>query len=274
MKNFASENGKVWVYDRHGEKIYACSPKDIACEKYLYETRWESANSKLGKFVLPNQIEDKFAEREGEYSRVIHKIIAICSNPQNKGALICNKDEKEILASFVSNMMLRNPWSMKQADLDCVTDGIMDVEEIKKIDIILQYLNFGGTESLIKFASKKVWLDEDFDGSMQQESTKYLRELKCSFIRAEGGQFVTSSYPVIHGIDETTIEEETMTYVPLHPRIALLYGNSLLQKTCNRIGTISEENIDFWNKQYFELENEQVRFVYAKEKSVLEKLIK
>ena len=274
LKNFASDNGKIWTYDRYKGKIYACSPRDIACEKYLYETRWEDANPKLGEFVLPNQFENKFAEREGEYSKLLQKIIGLCSNEANKGALICNKDEKETLASFVSNMYLRNPWSMAQANLDCVTDGIMDVEEIKVIDNLLQLMEFGGTESLVKFASKRVWLDEDFDGSMQQESTKDLRGLKCCFIKTETKQFVTSSFPVLHGIDETTAEEEKIIYFPLHPHIALLYGNTLPHKVWNRIGVLPENDIDFWNKQYYKLEIDQVRFIYAKEKSVLEKLVK
>lgn len=47
LNNFMNDSGKLWVYDRLKEKIYACSPKDTACENYLYETRWEDANPKL-----------------------------------------------------------------------------------------------------------------------------------------------------------------------------------------------------------------------------------
>ncbi len=273
LDNFTNSSGKLWVYDRLEGRIFASSPRDIGCENYLYETRWEDANPKLGEFVLPNQIENKFAEQEGKYSKLLQNIARICDNPQNKRALICNK-EKETLASFVSNILLRNPWSMKQADLDCVTDGIMDVEEIKAIDMMLRLMEFGGTESLVKFSSKRVWLDESFEGSMQQESTKDLRGLKYCFIKTEREQFVTSSFPVLHGIDETTVTEEKMIYFPLNPYIALLYGNSLPHKVWNRIGVFPEDEIDFWNKQYFKLEIEQVRFIYAKEKSVLEKIVK
>lgn len=274
LNNFTNDSGKLWVYDRLKEKIYACSSRDIACENYLYETCWENANPKLGKFVLPNQIENKFAVKESRYSKLLQKIIVVCSDPQNKRALICSKEEKGILASFVSNMFLRNPWSMKEADLECITDGIMDVEEIKDINMMLQLMEFGGTESLVKFASKMVWLDEDFDGSMQQESTKDLWGLKYCFIKTEKKQFVTSSFPVLHGIDETTVEEEKIIYFPLHPHIALLYGNSLPHKVWNRMGVLPEGDIDFWNRQYYKLEIEKVRFIYAKEKSVLEKLVK
>lgn len=182
LDNFTNNKGKLWIYDQLKRNIFTSSPRDIACENYLYETRWENANPDLGDFVLPNQIEKKFAEQEGRYSKLLKRIVSICTNTQNKKALICNREEKEILASFISNIYLRNPWSMRQADLDCVTDGIMDVEEIKAIDFILQSMELGGTESLIKFSSKKIWLDEEFDGGIQQKFKKILRSMKFCFL--------------------------------------------------------------------------------------------
>ena len=273
LDNFTNKNGKLWIYDRLKGNIFSSSPRDIACENYLYETRWENANSKLGEFVLPNQIEKQFAEQEGRYSKLLKRIVSICTNLQNEKALICNREEKEILASFVSNIFLRNPWSMRQADLDCVTDGIMDVEEIKSIDMILQSMGLGGTESLVKFSSKKIWLDEKYDGGIQQESQKMLRRMKFCFITSKNGEFVTSSFPVLNGIDETTEENQKITYFPLHPHIAVLYGNSMSRKAWNRVTPMAGEDIDFLNKKYFKLDNEQIRFIYAKEKKILERLM-
>lgn len=150
LDNFTNNNGKRWIYDQLKRNIFTNSPRDIACENYLYETRWENANPDVGDFVLPNQIEKKFAEQGGRYSKLLKRIVSICTNTQSEKALICNGEEKEILARFISNIFLRNPWSMRKADLDCVTDGIMDVEEIKAIDFILQSMELGGTESLEK----------------------------------------------------------------------------------------------------------------------------
>jgi len=274
LRNFTNDQGKVWCYDRFKERIYACNPRDIACENYLYETRWEDANPKLGEFVLPNQMEKKFAEKEGEYSKLLQKIISICSNPQNKEALICSKEEKGVLASFISNMLLRNPWSMKEVDLDCVTDGIMDVEEIKTIDMMLQLMKLGGTKSLVKFASKMVWLDENFDGSIQQESKKDLLSVKYSILKAEKEQFVTSSYPVLGGIDEMSEEKNKVIYFPLHPLFALIYCNTIPYKSQNRIALVSEDEVEFCNKQYFKLNKEQARLIFTKEKKMLEQYIK
>lgn len=109
LKNFTDDSNKLWVYDRLRKKFFKNSPKDICCEKNLYETLWEDVDSRLGEFVLQNQMENKFAQQEGIYNFLLKRIINICTNTQNRAALICNKDEKRILAGFVANLFLRNP---------------------------------------------------------------------------------------------------------------------------------------------------------------------
>ena len=273
LNNFVNNSGKLWIYDRLKGNIFASDSRNIGCENYLYETRWEDANPELGDFVFPNQIEKQFSEQEGRYSKLLKRIVSICVNPQNKRALICNEEDKELLASFVSNMLLRNPWSMKVAGLDCVTDGVMEMEEIKITDTILQHLNLGGTKSLVKFSGKKIWLDEEFDGGMQQESTKMLRSMKFCFIISKNEEFVTSSFPVLNGIDETTEENEKITYFPLHPQIAIFYGNSISRKVWNRVKPMDGKDIDLFNKEYLKLDIDKIRFIYAKEKKILDHLI-
>lgn len=273
LDNFTNNNGKLWIYDRLNENIFSSSSRDIACEKYLYETRWENANPDLGDFVLPNQIEKKFAEQEGRYSKLLKRIVSTCTNAQNKKALICNREEKEVMASFVSNTFLRNPWTMRQADLDCVTGGIMDTEEIKAFDYILQSMKLDGIESLVKFSGKKIWLDEEFDGGIQQKSKKILQSMNFCFFLSKSSEFVTSNFPVLNGIDETTEKNEEMTYFPLHPQIAILYGNSIPRIAWNRVIPIAEEDTDSFNKKYINSDNEKNRFIYAKEKKILERLM-
>lgn len=273
LRNFSDNDGRIWGFDRLEEKFFDCTDRDIGCEQYLYETHWEDANPKLGKFVLPNQIENKFAEREGEYSKVLKKIIDICSNLQNKKALICNKEEKSILASFVSNMLLRNPWSMREVDLDCVTDGIMDVEEIKTMDKALQIMNLGGMKSLVRHTSKVVWLDEDFDGSVQQRTQHNLFNTKYCIMIAKHEQFITSSFPVLCGINEMAENNNRVTCLPFHPQLAVFYCDSLPYNASNRMVFMSGDDIDFINKQYLILGNKQARFIYAKSRIELEKLI-
>lgn len=170
LQSFVGSDRKIWVYDSLNKRFFPCNPRDIGCENNLYETHWENANPLLGEFILQNQIENKFAEYEGKYSKLVRKIIEICDNVQKQNEQVCVKEEQEILASLVSNIMLRNPWFMRQAKLDCITDGIMDVKEIKDIDVLMHLMGLGGTESLVKYANKMVWLDENFNGSVQQKA--------------------------------------------------------------------------------------------------------
>lgn len=74
---------------------------------------------------------------------------------------------------------------------------------------------------------------------------KVLRRMKFGFITSKNGEFVTSSFQVLNGIDEVTEENEEMTYFPLHPHIAVLYGNSMPRKAWNRVTPMAGEDIDF-----------------------------
>ena len=160
LKNFTSDDNKLWVFDRVKKEYYRNAPKDICFEKFLYETPWEDANPKLGKYVLENQIEVYFAEKEGEYSSLLKKIIGICREPQNKNALICNAQEKKMLASFLTNIFVRNPWSLKQIESDLPLEELKKNEEIQAIEQIIQIMGLGDIDSLVKAADKRVWLTE------------------------------------------------------------------------------------------------------------------
>lgn len=50
--------------------FFEASPKEICFENYLHETFWEDANPKLGKYVLPNQIEKNLSIQESAYSAI------------------------------------------------------------------------------------------------------------------------------------------------------------------------------------------------------------
>ena len=156
LNNFINENQKLNVYDRKKKCFFEASPKEICFENYLHETFWEDANPKLGKYVLPNQIEKNLSIQESAYSAILKKVIEICKEPKNKHALICNQEDKQLLAKFITNMIVRNPWVLHQVDEDCFSDGIMDNVEIRAIDQMLYEMQFGGTKSLVRAANKMV----------------------------------------------------------------------------------------------------------------------
>lgn len=272
LNNFINENQKLNVYDRKKKCFFEASPKEICFENYLHETFWEDANPKLGKYVLPNQIEKNLSIQESTYSAILKKVIEICKEPKNKHALICNQEDKQLLAKFITNMIVRNPWVLHQVDEDCFSDGIMDNVEVRAIDQMLYEMQFGGTKSLVRAANKMVWLDEKFIPGQISEDFQCLN---LCFLIALDNNFVTSSFPVLY--ETYDLEEHTYLdniYIPLHPQIALLYSRADKFKPFrNKEAFLTSDMVQLMNSAYFKCKDEQARFIIANSKIILEKLV-
>lgn len=276
LKGFVGKNGKIWVYDRLVDKYFETNTKKICYEKNLYETRVNDINSKIGEYVLPNQLENKFAKFEGEYSSLIKRITNICKSPQNAKALICNANDKMSLASFVANMFLRNPWSLAQAGFNFMIEELKENEEIRTIDNLSQSIGIGDINSLVEHASKMVFLDENFDGSVQQKLIEELLGLKFSFFVSEDYQFVTSNFPIIYGMYDLKdgLIHFSNIFLPLQPNIALIYSNSdTIKPFRNRICTINEDKVKSMNRMYLLTDIEKTRFMIAKNENDLKSII-
>lgn len=275
---FTDNTNKLHVFNVKRNELFSCPPKDICYEEYLYETPWKEANPKLGKFILPNEIENNFGRRESAYNALLKKIIQICKDPANKNALICNSEEKVELAQFTANLLVRNNWSMKKHEIESSFTQIIDNPEIKSIDQLLRDLDFGGTELLIKAAGKKVRLDESFDGNAISQIADQLLKVNFSILTPEKGCFITSGFPIIY---ETYDDKENgftypeYFYLPIHPRYALLYScTDSARDFRNRLITIPQEKADFFNRAYLKKYPEQTQILISDDKSYLENLIK
>ena len=277
LKNFAGNDGKLWVYDRIEKKYFKSDPKDICCEKYLYEMPWENANPKLGKYILPNQIEDDFAKKESEYSKLLEKITKICSYSQNKRALVCHKDEKRLLASFVANIFLRNPWSLERANINSVPDELMKNKEIQSIDELLKTMNFGGIESLVKAVNKKIWLDEEFIGNVPKQRINDVLDLNFSILVSKKQQFITSSFPVVYTTYDSQDEKTHFNslFLPIHSYIGLIYTHCAISKYFqNRMIVIESNVVNQINQWYLQENIEQTRFLIGQEEKSLKYVVK
>ena len=274
LRNFTSDDNKLWVFDRVKEEYYFRTPKEVCYEKYLYETPWKDEDPKLGKFVLENQIENYFADKEGEYSPLLKRIIDICRNPQNKNALICNHEEKEMLASFVANIFVRNPWSLRQIESDLPLEELKENEEIQAIEQIIQIMGLGDIDSLVKAADKRVWLTEEFEFDGSRLVPRIL-EMNYTFLVSNGEPFITSSFPAIYELCDT--EERGLMpgniYLPVHPQIALLYNGTIPKMKSNRLKTVGEEIVHELNSVYLKSDVEQMRFLIARDKESLRTVI-
>lgn len=272
LRNFLTASNELFVYDRQKSMYFRCRSQDICREDYLYETLWENAISQLGKYVLPNQIENAFSGYEGVYGTLLRKLINVCSEPQNKTALICNADDKRALASLAVNMLVRNPWSLNQVNADKLHDGVMENEEIQSISQLFRLWNWGEITSLIKASNKKVCLDEKLAGGVPAQLISELLNLNFSILISEKHPFVTSSFPVAYEIydSEDGMTHLKMLYLPIHPRFALMYSNNIIAKPYrNRMVSLPVDKVKRMNQLYFQSDIEQTRYIIASDESIL-----
>lgn len=276
LRYFLNDRGKLWLYDRLKKNYFQSYPKDICREDWLYETPWEDAHPKLGEFVLPNELENDFSELEGESNTILKKVIAVCQESQNRSALICNTEEKKALTQFVVNMLLRNPWSLEQAQVNVLPQEVMKDKEIQTISQLFGDMKFGSVKSLIKAANKKVWLDGEFPESVPEQLVSELLGLNFSILSSDMAAFVTSSFPVLYDTYDTEdgITHPRMIYMPLHPHFAVLYTNNPIAKPYrNRLVSLPDHEVNNMNQLYFKSDVDQIRFIISNEESALNSVI-
>lgn len=135
-------------------------------------------------------------------------------------------------------MFLRNSWSLRQ--IDWLPEDVMEDKNIQFLSKMVQFLEVGSIQSIIKTANKKLWLGED----KRSVPEFLLKELLFSFYVSKKGEFVISSFPIVF---ETYDSEDEITHFKnisfsLYPNVALIYSNNEKIKECrNRIILIPEK---------------------------------
>ena len=188
LKKFCNSNSKLYVYDKEKQNYFKATPKDICFEKNLYE--YEANNSLLGggKPILPNDIENIYADEEGKYSALLDTIINRMDEQINPNALILNSDEVDLLCSFVNNLLVRNPLSIKLVLTDDYYENFTNT--LKKsgkdevINDIFKLLGLGNPESLKKAIFKKIYLDTDKSKSKAFTLKPYIKEMSFVFLKS------------------------------------------------------------------------------------------
>lgn len=173
-----------------------------------------------------------------------------------------------MLASFIANMFLRNPWSLKQIESDIIMEELKGNEEIEAIEQVLQLMEFGGMESLVKVANKKIWLTGEFNGERLAPDIQKLNYIILV-------SFVTSSFPVICELydAEDGITMSKSIYAPIHPKNSLLYNNIMPNNQRNRIRAVNEDISYRLNRIHLRSCKEQIKFIISKDKHLLKAIV-
>ena len=275
LKKFCNSNSKLYVYDKEKQNYFKATPKDICFEKNLYE--YEANNSLLGggKPILPNDIENIYADEEGKYSALLDTIINRMDEQINPNALILNSDEVDLLCSFVNNLLVRNPLSIKLVLTDDYyensTNTLKKSGKDEVINDIFKLLGLGNPESLKKAIFKKIYLDTDKSKSKAFTLKPYIKEMSFVFLKSESESFITSSFPVRKAIMKDNQDYFDSLYFPLSPKYAI---NFFHDKTSdrNRIRTIDNEmtkKLNIW--MAMDLDN---RFLISNKKENISIIIK
>ena len=264
------ESGKLTAFDPKLKKFKRIAPQNICFEKNLYETPAKDCCNELGKYISCNDIENTFCKYENDYANLLKNLLNICTE-KNKKALILHSNEKKMFFSFVVNMLIRNPVSMRNMELDTLSDEITKSEFYSKLDYVLKKMRIGATESIFKAAQKKAYLTFEYENPLIEE----LERLDYCFLLAQKGEFITSDHPVCYGNDlYIKTENSTCLYMALSPQIAVLFGNYEDSKSRrNRMILIPENLVDELNKSIIEKQH-YYKWIIAHSQSAIEKAIK
>ena len=192
------------------------SLSQICSKDNLYECANTIKTSGNIDWLERNKTEKLLSECEQQQSKVISKILSVTSNKENfYTALICNKEEKETLFSFIVHLFLRNPAIYEQLYYDIINEaklsGQTDWDGFGRA-----CLKLGLNESLFNQESKTriSYFKKYYD---------FLNTLSFEFLYTQN-TFITSNIPItIYPVDKT---EKCEIWLPLSSHVGVLFSEN------------------------------------------------
>ncbi len=260
LKMFVNYEGKLQCYNIQTKREFCAFPKDICFKNNGYETQFDIENH---GFILHNKIEKMFACLEAQCAPVLKQIITKCESNSNGKSLICSREEKEILASMVSNFIVRNFCAVNSfIDNDEVRRLIETDEEIQTIDSLLHQMNLGSVKPFIEYTQKEIFLNQNEDGVAKRIMSELLG-MNLSFFVTNELNFVTSDCPVAYNCDD---KEIFMAMIPLNPKVIAIYSKSNISKQFrNKSQKLDVQYVKKINRGYIDWKVPQL--IIAKEKN-------
>ncbi len=275
LRNFANDEGVVWVYDRKEKRVFHNIPENVCVKNHLYETRWENASKLLGKYVFYNDIENLFSAKEEIWAPFIKSLLKrIRLNiADNSRALICSREEKEILIDFFLCTFFRNPSSLNDVvdyyeNIDIKGDKEI-VENLNALKRQFDSWGFGSPKSLLRHTTKITTFDAEMKGSPLNVYTNLFKNLHLCFIRTKNQSFITSCFPTIFMEDDN--DKQQYNILPISPSVALLFTDDpSWRDRRNKLTIVTDEMISRINFRYTDYDKDITQFLIAKNKKDLD----
>lgn len=276
LQNFKDNEGKLCVYSKKEKKFYKSSPRDICHKRYLYETEWKEPSNEIGQFILFNHLEKLMSERESKYAPVIYKIINICQDLRNSDCLVCNKQEKEILYSFVANLYCRNKWYLELIDKWVKLDNVVNDKELQVYREIVESIGLGDFEAYIQASLKKLCVDDEFTGGSANHFKQQLMLMEYCILETDLYSFITADCPFVCSLsmDENNLFKSI--FIPIHPKCGILFFEPKIHKDLheykNRIYPVDKEVVYELNRELFN-DSEHSEYLISHDFKTLKEII-
>ncbi len=243
-------------------KCFKTIPRNICFEDYLYEYAANDSVFSNGRHILPNDIENQFAELEGEWSNLIRIILKRLTSQTNSNAIIFKSDELKVFYAFMNNLLARHPIAMayflSEEKYQKAIKNNVNVELVKRV---FEELKFGSSEGFLKAALEKRYFDQDFGVNY----IKYFEKMSFVFLKSESGRFITGDAPIRREIDYENKRYKSI-FFPLSPNYAINFFD-VKTRDRNRIRLIDEKQVDDLNKYVFAYDEN--RFIISQDKETL-----
>ena len=225
LDRFADRDGHLWVYDSKRDNDYRNISDNESVIHDIYETKWANPTDKSGEYILHINIENMLRDYEFIFAPFLRRLDQRIIPDQNNNAIICDKEEKELLRRFVTNLIFRNPKFLMRF-VDDNIDNTMDNEDVINICKLLDLYKMGDGKSLVKAAMKKALLSEDEDNGLIKVFTKKIEHIPFMFMYNPKEMFILSDSPVKIGVDNTIISDDKMSiFLPLSKSYAVMFGH-------------------------------------------------
>lgn len=240
LRNFAINTNTDLVYSLDMTAINPTprqsSLSQICSKDNMYECANTIKTSGNIDWLERNKTEKLLSECEQQQSKAISKILSVTSNKDNFcTALICNKEEKETLFSFIVHLFLRNPAIYEQLYHSAINtanlSGQTDWDGFGRACIKL-----GLNESLFNQNSK-------LNISYYRKCYDILNTLSFKFFYTQD-TFITSNIPIV--IYPTSKAKKVAIWLPLSSHIGIIFSGNKKHKRNNLVDSTNKtETLNF-----------------------------
>lgn len=263
IKNFCSSDRKLTAYNIYYKSYSRKSPAQVCYKDFLYETR-----NNDNEFILCNEIEKYFSEKETEYAACINDVLWKTQDPYYLTHEICTTNEIETLYNFAANLIVRNPYTMNLSDCSDLCDDIKKSKEYAKISALVKKYDLGSADNILQAAIQRDFLDDRNESGTAALFVEEIKKLDFLIWISPNKQFITGTFPI--AIDFFEDKAFRKIIIPLSPHCTVLFHENEIN---NVVRLINDEQVIEINKLISNIAMQGRDFLFAKDKEPIEELI-